>query len=387
MANDLTIRDLQNDMDRLRRSNNWGNAMISAGVDRINRNLVGSSIMLYSQLGEISCENSRAFDSITSSVDDLQYEIQSLRKDARSVAEKVASSIKEAEKMITSQIRLSASKLQLSIDNVQDAVNRVNKQIQELVQENKVQTSILSHINEGIHNPEIQKTNNGIEDYSLRNYESAVQSFNAALAFRLSLYLPHYYLGLIYSDKNDDNNVYDISKAEKEIKDAIFYGMKLVSGNDDVLSYMLLAHRAYANILRQEGQYPEAIEQLNKGVDLTKENFETRVMYVEEYVKCYNSMGEKDKALIFARFGLENDASYVSLLVDEDLEDLRSELLTIIDELNVSFSEIIGELVEDSDDYGLLAKINKLISAEDAKTFLGRSKIINMIKRGKKDVR
>ncbi len=383
MANDLTIRDLHSDMDRLRRSNSWGNAMISTGIDRMNRDInssiVGTSMMLYSQLDDISSTNSKAFRNIASSVDDMRNEIS---QGYSYMAETMESSIKQAENAIIGQIRLSASKMQLAINNVQDAVERVNKQLNELVAESKVQTSILSHINEGIHNPEIQKTNNGIEDYGLRNFESAVQSFNAALTFRLSLYLPHYYLGLIYSDNGDDNNNYDIDKAESEIKAALFYGMKINEGNDDVRSYMILAHRVYANILRQKCKYSQAIEQLNKGVDFAGGSLETRLLYVEEYVKNFNCMKERDKALVYARLGFENDATFVSLLVDDELENLREDFLRIVEDCNVNFSFVINDLLDHVDDYELLKAINEKISDEDAKTFLGRSKIISMIKKG-----
>lgn len=383
MANDLTIRDLHSDLDKMRRTNSWGNAMISSEIHRMNRDvstsIVGSSVMLYSQLDEMTNQNSMAFADLSSSISDLSYDIE---RGASFVAKKMSSTIKSAEQAITDQIRLSASRLQLSIDNVNDAVERVNKQITELVKESKIQTSILSHINEGIHNPEIQKTNNGIEDYSLRNFESAVQSFNAALTFRLSLYLPHYYLGLIFSDRGNDNNVYDLDKAENEIKEAIFYGMKLLSKDKDVLSYMILAHRAYANILRQKGLYPEAIDQLNKGVDISNNQLETRLLYLEEYIKSYNSMGETEKALVFARLGFENDATFVSLLVDDDLENLREELLKIVEDCRVNFGDIIADLLTGVCEVDLLKAVNKAISSDDAKTYLGRSKIIKMLKTG-----
>lgn len=383
MANDLTIKDLHSDLDRMRRTNSWGNAFITAGINKMNRDvnasIVGSSMMLYSQLDELTNQNSMAFEDLSSSINSLSYDIE---RGASYVAERMDSSIKDAEKAITNQIRLSTSRLQLSIDNVYDAVERVNKQIDELVKESKVQTSILSHINEGIHNPEIQKTNNGIEDFSLRNFESAAQSFNAALTFRLSLYLPHYYLGLIFSDKGDDNNVYDIEKAEKEIKDSIFYGMKVLSKDKDVLSYMILAHRAYANILRQKGMYSEAIDQLNQGVDISNDQLETRLLYLEEYIKSYNSMGETEKALVFARLGFENDATFVSLLVDEELENLREDFLKILDECRISFGDLIADLVEKTSDIELLRQINETISSDDAKTYLGRSRIIRILKKG-----
>ena len=383
MANDLTISDLHSDLDRLRRTNSWGNAMISAGISRMNRDLntsiVGSSVMLYSQLDEMTNQNSMAFAGLSSSIDDLSFDIE---RGASFVAEKMDSAIRKAEHAISDQIRLSTSRLQLSIDNVNDAVERVNKQINELVKESKVQTTILSKINEGIHNPEIQKTNNGIEDYTLRNFESAVQSFDAALTFRLSLYLPHYYLGLIYSDQGEDNNVYDINKAEKEITDAISYGMKLLQKDPDVLSYMILAHRAYAKILRQKGEYDSAIEQLNKGVDISKDQLETRLLYLEEYVKNFNSNGDTNKALVYARLGFENDASFVSLLVDDDLENLREELLKIVDECRVSFGDLIVELIDRVDDDDLIEFINESISPDDAKSYLGRMKIVDMLKKG-----
>ncbi len=382
MANELTIRDLHSDLDKMRRTNSWGNAMISAGIGKMNRDIntsiVGSTMMLYSQLDELTSQNSMAFDGLSSSISDLSYEIN---KGASFVAKKMDSSIKDAERAITNQIRLSTSRLQLSIDNVHEAVEKVNRQINELINESKVQTSILSHINEGIHNPEIQKTNNGIEDFSLRNFESAAQSFNAALTFRLSLYLPHYYLGLIYSDRGDDNNMYDIDKAEKEIKGSIFYGMKIIDKDPDVLSYMILARRAYADILRQKGLYSEAIGQLDQGVDISKNQLETRLLYLEEYVKNFNSLGDKDKALVYARLGFENDATYVSLLVDDELENLREDFLKIIDECRVSFADIISDLVAGADDVNLLKEINEAVSSDDAKTYLGRSRIINTLKK------
>ena len=382
MGKELTIRDLHSDLDMLRRTNNWGNAMISTGINRMNReintSIVGSSMMLYSQLEDMTNQNNMALDSLSADISGLSYDIH---ESSSFITQKLSSSIKDAEQTITNQIRLSTSRLQLSIDNVQDAVERVNKQINELVKESKLQTSILSHINEGIHNPEIQKTNNGLEDFSLRNFESAVQSFNAALTFRLSLYLPHYYLGLIYSDQGNDNSVYDIEKAEKEIKDSIFYGMKLLAKDKDVLSYMILAYRAYANILRQTGRYSEAIGQLDKGVDISGDQLGTRLLYLEEYIKSYNSMGEKEKALVFARLGFENDATYVSLLVDDDLENLREEFLKIVEECRVSFGSVISELLKGVNDAELLKQINSSVSSDDAKTYLGRSKIIGLLKK------
>lgn len=382
MANDLTIRDLHSDMDKLRRTNNWGNAMISSSINRMNRDvnysIVGSSMMLYSQLGEISEQNSRAFDDLSSTISGLSYDIS---RSASRVVERVSTSIRDAEQSITNQIRLSTSRLQLAIDNVQDAVERVNKQISELVKESQLQTTILSHINEGIHNPEIQKTNNGLEDYYLRNYESAIQSFDAALSIRLSLYLPHYFLGLIYSDKGDDNNSYDIDKAENEIKEAIRYGTKIVDKDPDVQSYMVLAYRVYANILRQKGQYTEAINQLDRGLEISSNKLEAKLLFAEEYVKNYSCLKEIDKALEYAKFGFENDATFVSLLVDDDLEDIREDLLRVVDECRVSFASVISELVSGVNDVELLKNINNSVSSDDAKTFLGRSKIINLLKK------
>ncbi len=384
MANDLTIKDLHSDLDRMRRTNSWGNAFITAGINKmnmdINASIVGSSMMLYSQLDELTNQNSMAFEDLSSSINNLSYDIE---RGASYVAERMDSSIKDAERSITNQIRLSTSRLQLSIDNVYDAVERVNKQIDELVKESKVQTSILSHINEGIHNPEIQKINNGIEDYYLRNYESAAQSFNAALSVRLALYLPHYFLGLIFSDRGDDNSLYDIDKAEKAIRESIRYGKQIIDRDPDVRSYMVLAYRAYANILRQKGQYAEAIEQLDKGVGFSADKLEAKLLYVEEYVKNYTCMKETDKALEYAKLGFENDATFVSLLIDDDLEEIREDLLRVVDECRVSFSSVISELLSGINDVELLKLINSSVSSDDAKTYLGRSKIISLLKKGK----
>ena len=51
MANELTIRDLHSDLDKMRRTNSWGNAMISAGIGKMNRDIntsiVGSTMMAF----------------------------------------------------------------------------------------------------------------------------------------------------------------------------------------------------------------------------------------------------------------------------------------------------------------------------------------------------
>ena len=80
-------------------------------------------------------------------------------------------------------------------------------------------------------------------------------------------------------------------------------------------------------------------------------------------------MKETDKALEYAKLGFENDATFVSLLIDDDLEEIREDLLRVVDECRVSFSSVISELLS--------------VSSDDAKTYLGRSKIISLLKKGK----
>lgn len=394
MGNEITIQDCYNQMDRIRRSNNWGNAMVASSVNTIKRDMrsierdiIGSSVLMYSSINELASSNQAGFESMVASTEGLRSDISlasyALQSSLSLSSEKIQHAVEIAEKKLTTQIQLSTAKLQLSLDNIQSSVEISNKILADILQEGRYQTSILRDINEGIHEPYIQEINNGIEDYNLRNYESAENSFNRALNIRKSLFLAHYYLGLMYKDDlKTERSLFNLEKAEKELKDAIFYGEKIFVGNRDVESYMVLAHRELSDVFYKQESCDNALKELEKGISLSTDQNETKIMYVENYVHCYYKLGNKKKALEYSKFGLESDATYVSLLCDPEIEELWDDIFKQIQDCNVSFEDVIFDLLSKVKNPDILVRINKLISEGDAKTYLGRHRIISLLKEG-----
>lgn len=374
MGKEITVQNLHEDLDRVRRAQNLGTAMVSTDLNRVNKNLIGSTALLYSQIGSLSLQNTQGFNSLVAST-------EGLRSDIAIYSDEISSSLNQIGRNLSREIQNATAKLQVSIENLGKSIGKVNEELVKIRKESEHQTIILKDINEGIHKPENQKIANGIEEFNNVEYKASEQSFNQALEIKLSSFLAHYYLACIYMDEKEiKTGLYNEDKAISEMADAIFYGEKRIDENEDVRSYMIIAHQRLSDLYFKKGALDKALDELGKGISISKDKKETKIMYVQQYVHCYHALGDKSKAMEYVRLGLDDDVTYLVLLCDPCLEDLQDDILKIVEECSYSFSKVIEDLCAQVKDVNILNKINESISDVDAKTYLGRHKILSMLR-------
>lgn len=368
MENNNSMLQLNDSLDQLRRSNNWGNAVISSEIGNLRKGLIGSTELIYSSFNQLSVAHENEI-----------FAIQNFSSNVKDSVEKASRSIEQA-------ISLSSARLQCALENVQSSIDISNELLKKVLVAEEIQTSLLEEINRGIQEPYIREINNGIEDFGLQNYKAAEKSFIRALNIRESLFLAHFYLGQIYcATGSESKELVDLGKSEYHFNQAIFYGSKLFSKNEQIIDYVVLSYRFLADIYYQDKRYQDALAALENGIKISNNTFLTKKSYVSQYARCFLKSGNKEKALEYTQYGLSIDSTFLDLVCDPELVDIRDEIIKQIDNQVKIMKKTVSNSVEDIDDYELLKSINENFSSEDMHSYLGLMKVKELLKNAQED--